>query len=88
MTDQEKSEASHIAGSRAAWFTMLKLCLVHLGIESLDSRRAANLTVEREEACAALRRVCAGHGDLDWDESLHLADVIEKHLAPHLDSRR
>lgn len=35
----------------------------------------------------ALRRVCEDHGDNDWSDDLHLADVIEKHLARHLDSK-
>lgn len=40
---------------------------------------------EREAAIAALRRLCAAHGDNDWPESLHLADIIEKHLGRHLE---
>jgi len=32
-----------------------------------------------------LRMVCDDHGDNDWSNELHLADVVEKHLANHLD---
>lgn len=39
---------------------------------------------EREEAVAVLREVCKKHGDNDWTENLHLADVIERHLVRHL----
>ena len=39
---------------------------------------------EREIAIIVLRRLCAEHGDNDWPDELHLADVIEKHLANHL----
>lgn len=40
---------------------------------------------EREQAVAMLRQVCEVHGDNDWPDDLHLADVIEKHLDRHLE---
>jgi hypothetical protein len=36
---------------------------------------------EREVAVAMLRIECAEYDDNDWPDNLHLADVIEKHLA-------
>lgn len=39
---------------------------------------------ERDATVKMLRDVCADFGDNDWADELHLADVIEKHLARHL----
>jgi predicted secreted protein len=46
--------------------------------------KIAELHAERLAAVIALRELCAEHGDNDWPDNLHLADVIEKHLAKHL----
>lgn len=40
---------------------------------------------ERLEVVTALRRICERYGDNEWDENLHLVDVVEKHLENHLD---
>lgn len=39
------------------------------------------LWAERVAAVAMLRLECAEYGDNDWPDTLHLADIIEKHLA-------
>lgn len=79
-------ETDYITGSRAAWLEMLRVCLKNLGYESTEAAKAA-WVIEREEASLALRGVCAAFGDNVWDEKLHLADVIDKHLARHLYER-
>lgn len=75
------SETDYVQGSRAAWSAMLQMCLRELGYTSPDTHR---LISEREAAIAELRQVCAVYGDNDWHSNLHLADIIEKHLARHL----
>jgi len=85
-TEQEKTESSYIAGSNRVWLTLLKQCLRELGYDALGDEKLAQLITEREEALLALRRACAEHGDLEWPDELHLADVIEKHLVRHLDA--
>ena len=80
----EKQEQSYIQGSRAAWTTMLRSCLANLGIDGSEADRTRWI-LEREAAIAALRRVCRKHGDNNWDEDLHLADIIEKHLGRYLE---
>ena len=72
-----------LAGNRAAWAAMYEHCLRQLGYEG---RTSASLLAEREAAVAMLREVCDQHGDNDWDNDLHLADVIEKHLFNHLEA--
>lgn len=70
------------AGNRAAWRSILQQALRELGAEG---HTVESLVAEREAAIAALRHLCDAWGDNDWDESLHLADIIEKHLARHLE---
>lgn len=49
-----------------------------------NEKQKAILLKERGEAIRALREICEIHGDNDWDDNLHLSDVIEKHLGRHL----
>jgi len=76
-------EDSYIRGERSAHAGMLAHCCRALGYDDLEVQKA-NWIVEREAVIAALRDVCAEHGDNDWHVSLHLADVITKHLQIHL----
>lgn len=79
-------EPSYLEGERAALRAMLSEILRRLDVSAdAPQRTIARLTKEREDTIAALRRVCRDHGDNEWDGSLYLADVVEKHLAKHLD---
>lgn len=80
MTDD--MELHYERGGRAAWLNILDLALRHLYDDPVA--KAAQWASEREAAIAALRSVCEDHGDNDWLSNLHLADIIEKHLARHL----
>lgn len=71
------SEQDWMTGNRAAWQRILGEAIRELG---MSGRTIESLVLEREAAIAKLREVCAEHGDNDWEESLHLSDVIEKHL--------
>ncbi len=74
------NEKARIAGRQAAYRHILRQCLAELP-EGSEHR----WQLERGAAVAALRRVCADHGDNDWPDNLSLADVIEKHLRQQLD---
>jgi len=82
MNDDE--EYAYNSGSRMAWLFMLQQCIKNLGIEDVEDQKAAWVQ-ERELAVRALRDVCLKYGDNDWDDNLHLADVIEKHLHRNLE---
>lgn len=89
----EESEIDYVRGSKRAWLTMLSECLKHLGYDGLrqlgcdDSEISrVKLVAERSETVLILRSLCKEFGDNDWSDDLHLADVIEKHLAIHLRS--
>lgn len=83
MENQDK-EQEYIKGSRAAWASMLQKCLAELGYDSPEAQ-GAKWILEREAAISQLRDICESLGDNDWDENLHLADILEKHLAKYLD---
>lgn len=76
-------DASYTQGTRAVWLKLLRQALNELGYTSPENG-ANRWVAEREEAIAMLRELCADHGDNDWDEKLHLADIINKHLGRHL----
>ena len=79
----EKEKQAYIQGGRMAWSTILRECLRNLGYDDPEAIEAS-WVIEREATIAALRSVCGDFGDNDWEETLILADVIEKHLARHL----
>ena len=38
------------------------------------------LILERRDTVKMLRNICESYGDNEWEDNLHLADVLEKHL--------
>lgn len=54
------------------------------GIKVSEQSGHRNWNHERTAAIAILRELCAEFGDNSWPDTLHLADVIEKHLGKHL----
>jgi hypothetical protein len=80
MTNNE--ENAYLRGGRAAWVRLLGIAIKELGYK--DGTEVAKLISERESAIASLRDLCAAHGDNDWNEELHLSDIIDKHLGRHL----
>lgn len=82
MSDTD--EKSWLLGNRAAYRAIILQCAGYLA-QGDPLKKAAVLIAERAEAIAALRRVCADHGDNDWKDDLYLADIIEKHLGRNLD---
>lgn len=86
------SERDWINGNRAAWVHILNTALGELGYDQsarkTPARSVAQLAAEREAVIASLRSLCAEYGDNDWDESLHLADVVEHHLVRPMRERK
>lgn len=78
-------ETAYKQGSRAAWQQLLSLALKNLGYDSPEAT-ASRWAVEREAAIQSLRSLCREHGDNEWEENLHLQDIIEKHLGDHLNA--
>lgn len=81
----EEQEKIWIDGNRAAWGRILQLAVRE--IAPGPEQDVAQLLLERQQVVAVLRDVCRDHGDNDWPDDLHLADVVQKHLLPYLDER-
>lgn len=82
------SEQDYIQGSRNAYRFMMLHCMRELDVETEPEKlekKVALLVAEREEAISILRGICADCGDNDWEDNLHLADIIDKHLGKYLD---
>lgn len=82
MRNPEEHDEVWRRGNRAAWRRVLGQALAELGYD--DPSVSAGWVCEREDVIAMLRVVCDNHGDNDWQNDLHLGDVIDKHLACHL----
>lgn len=81
-----REEAAYLRGERAAFTRMLNEAARGLGYD--DPLAASTRAIsEMEGTRAALRSTCADHGDNEWDDDLHLADVVEKHLRRYIDDR-
>lgn len=80
--ERNEHERGYIEGNKSAYQLLLIQCIQHLGGED---RNKESWRLERAAAIAALRRLCAEHGDNDWPDSLNLADVIDKHLGRYLE---
>lgn len=87
-------DQKYLNGRRGAFNVMLIVCLTELGYLNQNDETPKRDQIEtgikrwvseREQAISTLRQVCADHGDNEWDETLHLADIIEKHLWRHIE---
>ena len=76
------SEQDYMRGSKSAYRNIMLTCLGHLKAD--HEVRLARCIAERDEAITVLRQICKVHGDNDWEDELHLADIIDKHLGRHL----
>lgn len=77
-------EQSYDLGWKAAWERIFMESLRQID-HPTEGRSREALILERSAAIGILRQVCADHGDNDWDNDLHLSDILEKHLACYLD---
>ncbi len=82
--DSSEHERGYIAGKRAVWMSLLQEAMTGLGMQG---KTLEALVLEREATVAALRTLCEEHGDNDWNEDLHLADVVSKHIYPKATDR-
>lgn len=78
MTDEEKQEESYNNGYRAAWLNIGKQAKSELGASEVD------FSIERAQVIEFLRSVCLEFGDMEWDENLHIVDILNKHLFNHV----
>jgi hypothetical protein len=75
-------EKAYTEGGKAAWRMMLGQA-----IREVAGDPQASAAAERFDAIRVLRRACEAHGSNEWPDSLHLGDVIEKHLERQIQER-
>lgn len=88
MTEAE--ERIYMRGQAGVYRELLGIALRGLGVEHVPDgeaakeRRIAALEAHLADVRAQLRMLCEDFGDNDWDDDLHLGDVIDKHVGRHL----
>jgi hypothetical protein len=71
-------------GRREALYWLVREATRELGLTSPEAD-AVRLLGEKERAVEMLRELCESFGNPNWESSLELGDIIERHLAPYLD---
>lgn len=82
----EDQEKIYMQGEKYAYQNMIRKCQHELRAMDAKLPTREQFAEERIETVAVLRRLCAEFGDNDWDDDLHLSDVIDKHLGRYLES--
>lgn len=82
----ESEEAAYVLGQKAVWISILRQACRELGVDDPEAAKA-RWVVERAETVQMLRKYCEEHGDNQWPDNLHLADVVEKRLMRPILSR-
>jgi hypothetical protein len=78
----EDEEAAYERGFNAAWRSIAKSAVHVIDPKyETDLARRVALANEADEARASLRCLCSRFGlSNTWSDTLHLADIIEKHV--------
>jgi hypothetical protein len=89
---EEAQDQAWAEGRRSAHRDILRQSLRALGFDLTNQdvmlAQVSAMLIEREEAVAQLREICAAFGDNNWARELNLADILDKHLARHLFQRK
>jgi hypothetical protein len=78
---EDRYDDGYTDGEAAAMRGILGEVLKHLNPGERDKHA---WVLERSAAIAALREVCRELDDNDWPDDLHLADIINNYVLPHL----
>lgn len=85
MNDHE--EIIYLEGKNNALKDTILHCQNELRNNGVELKTDEKFSQERVDVIKTLRSFCREFGDNNWDDNLHLSDVIDKHLAINLDSR-
>lgn len=80
-------ENSYLEGQRAIAISLIKSLIIYL-YEGEDIKMSILLQMERSEAISKLRQICEIVGDNDWEDDLHLVDILDKHLLCYLEAKK
>jgi hypothetical protein len=86
LTADEIRAQHEINGARRANINLIAYALEQLkpGDDRSNVERLAAMTLERDRAIAALRRLSDAYAVSDWADSLPLAEIIDHHVAAPL----
>lgn len=68
------------------WKALGSRLVTQLAQECLEGEELSKvrLQIELADTRAVLQQLCETHGDNDWDDTLYLADALDKHLGNYL----
>lgn len=79
---EELLEERYAQGQHMMALSIIQTCTMYL--HNSSELTIVQLRMERARAIETLRYVCEAFGDNDWEDNLHLSDIIEKHLGDNL----
>ncbi len=84
----EEQEKLYMEAQSHALKEIISHCQNKLRSFGVELKTKDEFDQERIETIALLRMHCDEYGDNDWDDDLHLSDVIDKHLVRHIEDRQ
>lgn len=83
----ENEERIYMDGEASTLKNMITYCQNKLRAYGIKLKTKDEFDQERIEIISLLRMHCDEYGDNDWDDNLHLSDIIDKHLMRHIEQR-
>ncbi len=84
----DKEDKIYMEGEGQALKEMIIYCQNKLRAFGIELKTKKEFDQERIETIALLRMHCDEYGDNDWDDDLHLSDVIDKHLIRYFEEEK
>lgn len=83
---QDMKDAAYKQGHRMALLGQLRDILRQLGYQDEEKMEKEWWIAEREESIMSIKQIFEDQGwEVEFDDNLHLADIISKHLDRNLD---
>lgn len=86
--DEDRDSRIRDEGKKAVWLNILNQAMSALNFLGVGDDPIVQLAASQAEldlAADALKEIAFDLDlDMDWDDELHLSDVIEKHIRPQL----
>lgn len=81
----DRLEESYMRGRKEMAMSVVRGLMPDLELDG-DAATCASLSIQIVDAKSMLRNICDDHGDNDWQDDLHLVDILGKHLHDHLEA--
>lgn len=80
----DRLEEAYMRGRKEMAMSIVRRLMPDLELAG-DAATCAALSIQIVDAKSMLRTICDSHGDNDWEDDLHLVDILGKHLHDHLE---